>query len=149
MPLPTITMTGGLTADPELRFTNAGKAVLGMRVGASERKKNPQTQEWEDGDRVYLNVSLWEHEAEAAAEHFRKGDQVIVTGQLFQRDYETRDGNKGQSMEVKFAKVAKLPPRQSQQQAAPQQSGGWGAPPAPTVVADPWRGPAPTDAPPF
>lgn len=147
MALPTITVVGGLTADPELRFTSAGKAVLGMRVGASERRKN-QAGEWEDGDRVYLNVSLWEAEAEAAAEHFQRGDQVIVTGQLYQRDYETRDGSKGQSMEVKFAKVAKLPPRQSSSQSAPQQGGAWGAPsPQP---ADPWGAPAnPSDQPPF
>lgn len=137
MALPQITIVGGITADPELRHTGAGKAVLGMRVGASERRKNPQTQEWEDGDKVYLNVSLWEDDALAGADHYRKGDQVLVTGQLFQRDYEKSDGSKGQSIEVKFAKVAKQAPRQNSGQSTPAQSGGWpAAQPAP--AADPW-----------
>lgn len=149
MALPQISIVGGITADPELRHTNAGKAVLGMRVGASERRKNPQTQEWEDGDKVYLNVSLWEDEALAAADFYGRGDQVVVTGQLFQRDYEKSDGSKGQSLEVKFAKVAKLPPRQSQGQVSqPRQSAApWPSPQS--TAPDPWGAPAATGEPPF
>lgn len=148
MTLPNITINGRAVADLELRFTGSGKAVASVRVAASERRKNAQTQEWEDGEKCFVNVSLWESEAEAAAEMgVLKGDAVLVTGSLFEREYETRDGGKGKSLEVKYATIAKVPPRvrDARQQPA-QQSGGWGnsAP-----AGDPWATPAPGEPAPF
>lgn len=104
--LPTITIDGRLVADPELRFTQAGKAVCSMRVAASDSKKDANGN-WETTEQVFIGVTLWENEGEAAAEAFQKGDQVLITGRIFQREYEKRDGSKGTSLEVKFPSIAK------------------------------------------
>lgn len=130
--LPFISINGRLTEDPTLKFTGSGKAVANLRVAASENKKD-DAGNWQDGDRVFINVTLWEAEAETAAEHFVKGDRVLVAGRIYQREYEKSDGGKGYSLEVKFPTVAKVPRAERQQQ---QQSGSWGAPSAP--ANDPW-----------
>lgn len=104
--LPSITIDGRLVADPELRFTAGGKAVCSMRVAASDSKKD-DAGNWQTTEQVFIGVSLWEAEAEAAAEAFQKGDQVLVTGRIYEREYETRDGGKGKSLELKFPTVAK------------------------------------------
>ena len=148
MPLPQITLKGRAVDALELRFTPGGKAVASVRIAASESKKNDQGG-YDDGDRFFANVTLWEADAEAAAEAgIEKGDPVLVSGVIFEREYETRDGNKGKSLEIKFATIAKIPPRQKSSQSAPAQSGGWpSSQPAPTN--DPWATTAPTDQPPF
>jgi single-strand DNA-binding protein len=138
--LPTITLEGRAVADPELRFTPSGAAVANFRVAASESKKTDTG--WEDGDKLFVNVAVWKEAGEAVAEHVRKGDKVIVTGRLYQREYETSSGEKRNSLEVKFATVAKVvdPPKASRQQT--QQ--------APAAAAnDPWATPASGDEPPF
>lgn len=138
--LPNLAGEFRLAADPELRFTQAGKAVCELRIVTSERRKNPHTNEWEDGDRTpFISVSLWEREAEAAAETFRKGQRVLVTGQLYARQYERSDGGKGEAIELKWATVAPVP------DTAPRGQGGAGQAPA---QADPWAAPS-SDAPPF
>lgn len=104
--LPTITIDGRLVADPELRFTQSGKAVCSMRVAASDSKKDDNDQ-WQTTEQIFIGVSLWEAEAEAAAETFQKGDQVIVTGRIYQREYEASNGEKGTSLELKFPSVGK------------------------------------------
>jgi single-strand DNA-binding protein len=136
--LPTITINGRAVNDPELRFTQSGAAVANFRVAASESKKNDRG-EWEDGDKLFVNVSVWKDDAEAIAEHIRKGDKVVVSGRLFQREYETNAGEKRTSIEVKFATVAKVidAPR-AQRTSQPQQPAN-----------DPWAAPAGNDAPPF
>lgn len=138
--LPTITLEGRAVNDPELRFTPSGQAVANFRVAASESKKTDTG--WEDGDKLFVNVAVWKEPAEAVAEHVRKGDKVIVTGRLYQREYETSGGEKRTSLEVKFATVAKVvdPPKANRSQ--PQQ--------APAAVAnDPWALPVGGDEPPF
>ena len=151
MPLPQITLKGRAVDALELRFTPGGKAVASVRVAASESKKNDRGG-YDDGGRFFANVTLWEADAEAAAEAgIEKGDPVLVSGVIFEREYETRDGNKGKSLEIKFATIAKIPPRQKQQgQSQPrQQPAGdpWGAPQA---APDPWGAPpASDDEPPF
>lgn len=107
MTLPTITATGNVGGDPELSWTPSGKAVCNISVGCNQNKKN-QAGEWETVSTTWLRVQLWDQAAEAAAEAIQKGDQVMVTGQLDVRDYETKDGNKGKSVEVKFATIAKV-----------------------------------------
>lgn len=152
MPLPQITLKGRAVDALELRFTPAGKAVASVRVAASESKKNDRGG-YDDGDRIFANVSLWEADAEAAAEAgIEKGDPVLVSGVLFEREYETREGNKGKSLEVKFATIAKIPPRQKQQgQSQPRQQPAadpWSTPT--TSKPDPWGAPSvSSDEPPF
>lgn len=76
-----ITFVGNLGADPDLRFTPKGEAVASMNVAVTPRKKN-QHGEWVDQDTAWYRVSAWRHDAEACAEHLRKGDKVQVTGAL-------------------------------------------------------------------
>lgn len=137
--LPTITIDGRAVNDPELRFTPSGAAVANFRIAASESKKLDDGT-WEDGDKLFVNVAIWKEAAEAVAENIRKGDKVIVTGRLYQREYETSGGEKRTSIEVKFATVAKVvdPPRANRQQ-------GRQAAPA----NDPWATPVGSDEPPF
>lgn len=137
--LPQITIEGRAVNEPELRFTQSGQAVANFRVAASESKKNDRG-EWEDGDKLFVNVAVWKEAGEAVAEHVRKGDKVTVTGRLYQREYETSAGEKRTSIEVKFATVAKVveAPRGERQQAQQR-------PPA----DDPWGAPRGGDEPPF
>lgn len=98
MALPRITLDGVVVADPELRFSGAGKAWVTMRVVCKDRKRGASG-EWEDGDTVFLNVKAFERLAENVAETFSKGDLVTITGTLKANDYE-KDGNTVRSFEV-------------------------------------------------
>lgn len=141
--LPQITIDGRLVADPELKFTGAGKAVANMRVAASDSKKD-DTGNWQTTEQIFINVTLWEAEAEASVEHFTKGDRVLVSGRIYQREYEKSDGSKGYALEVKFPTVAKIPAVQRAERQAPQRQ--WGQQPAATQN-DPWASAPSTEAP--
>lgn len=106
MATPTTIVEGRLTADPELRFTPAGKAVCSFTVAASDRKKDDRTDTWSDGDKAFIRCTVWEVAGENVAESLKKGEEVIVIGNLIMRDYDDRDGNKRQSVEMKNARVA-------------------------------------------
>lgn len=87
-------ITGNLTADPELRFTSGGDAVANFTVADTPRKFNKQTNEWEDaGETLFVRASIWREDAEAAAEGLKRGQKVTVTGKLKQRSYD-KDGQK-------------------------------------------------------
>jgi single-strand DNA-binding protein len=90
MPLPTITLSGNLTQDPELRFTKNEKPVATLRVACSERKQ--ENGQWVDGDKLYINVTCWNQTATNAAASLTKGDTVVLTGKLKQREYQANDG---------------------------------------------------------
>ncbi|MFF3886580.1 single-stranded DNA-binding protein [Streptomyces sp. NPDC001914] len=102
----TITFTGNLVADPELRFTPGGAAVANFRMANTPRKFNRQTNEWEDGEPVFLGVAVWRQQAEHVAESIKRGDRVIVVGRLTQRQYEATDGSKRSSYEIQADEVA-------------------------------------------
>lgn len=140
--LPQISIDGRLVADPELRFTQGGRAVCSFRVAASDSKKDDRGN-WETTEQIFIGVSLWEAEAEIAAETYQKGDRVLVTGRIYEREYEKSDGTKGRSLEVKFPTVAKVPsaPRGERQ---PARSSA-----ASTSAADPWSTAPSSDTPPF
>lgn len=89
---PVLTLTGNLTADPELRFTQSGKAVANFTVAATPRTFNSETKEWADGETIFTRCDVWEQYAENVAETLGKGDRVIVTGRLRARRYETDEG---------------------------------------------------------
>ena len=140
MALATINIVGGICADPELNHTGAGKPVLNLRVATSERRKD-DAGNWVDGDRAFYDVPLWDQDALTGADFYGKGDQVIVSGVLFMREYETSAGEKRVSPTVKWAKVAKQAPRQAQQSnygGAPAQAWGGPAPVAGAPANDPW-----------
>ena len=100
-----ITVVGNLTADPELRFTPSGAAVANFTVASTPRKFNSQTREWEDGEAMFLNCSVWKQAAENAAESLLKGMRVIVQGNLKSRSYETREGERRTVFEVEVQEV--------------------------------------------
>ena len=90
----TITLVGNLTADPELRFTPSGAAVANFTVASTPRTFDRQTNEWRDGDAMFLSCAVWRQAAENVAESLQKGMRVIVQGRLKSRSYETREGEK-------------------------------------------------------
>ena len=113
-----ITVVGNLTADPELRFTPSGAAVANFTVASTPRTFDKQTNDWKDGEALFLNCSVWRQAAENAAESLTRGMRVIVSGRLKARSYETREGEKrtvfeidvdevGPSMKYATAKVTK------------------------------------------
>jgi single-strand DNA-binding protein len=96
----TITLVGNLTADPELRFTPSGAAVANFTVASTPRTFDRQTNEWRDGDAMFLNCAVWRQAAENVAESLQKGMRVIVQGRLKSRSYETREGEKRTVFEI-------------------------------------------------
>src|SRR5579859_7221031 len=100
-----ITVVGNLTDDPELRFTPSGAAVASFTVAATPRTFDRNTNEWKDGDALFLRCSIWRQAAENVAESLTKGMQVIVQGRLKQRSYETREGEKRTVIELDVDEV--------------------------------------------
>lgn len=100
-----ITVVGNLTADPELRYTPSGAAVADFTVASTPRVFDRESKEWKDGETLFLRCSIWREAAENVAESLRKGMRVIVQGQLTQRSYEDRDGNKRTVVEMKADEV--------------------------------------------
>lgn len=142
-----ITLVGNIVADPELRYTPSGAAVANFRVASTPRKFNPQTNQWEDEEALFLACNIWRQPAENVANTLHKGDRVVVTGVLKQRSYDDREGNKrtvyevevdevGPSLRYATAQVAKTPKQgsggqQGYQQAGPSgtnSQGGFGQP---------------------
>jgi single-strand DNA-binding protein len=95
-----ITVVGNLTDDPELRFTPSGAAVANFTVASTPRTLNKQTNEWEDGEAMFLRCSVWRQAAENVAESLQKGARVIVNGRMRARTWETREGEKRTSFEI-------------------------------------------------
>jgi len=100
-----ITVVGNLTNDPELRFTPSGAAVASFTVASTPRVLDKATNEWKDGESVFMRCSVWRQYAENVAESLQKGARVIVTGRLKQRSYETREGEKRTVMEMEVDEV--------------------------------------------
>lgn len=134
-----ITVVGNLVDDPELRFTPSGAAVAKFRVASTPRTFDRQTNEWKDGESLFLTCSVWRQAAENVAESLTKGTRVVVQGRLKQRSYEDREGIKrtvyeldvdevGASLRNATAKVTKTTGRGGQGGGfgGGQGGGGWG-----------------------
>ena len=100
-----ITVVGNLVDDPELRFTPSGAAVANFRIASTPRTFDRQTNEWKDGDALFLSCSVWRQAAENVAESLQRGMRVIVQGRLKQRSYETREGEKRTVVELEVDEV--------------------------------------------
>ena len=160
-----ITVVGNLTADPELRFTPNGAAVANFTIASTPRTFDRQTNEWKDGETLFLRASVWREAAENVAETLTKGTRVIAQGRLKAHTYDDREGNKrtsyeldvdevGPSLKYATAKVTRTQRNGGGQQGGggfggPQQGGGFGggqqggAPQgggAPAAPQDPWSG---------
>ena len=157
-----ITVVGNLTADPELRFTPSGAAVASFTIASTPRTYDRNTNEWKDGEALFLRCSIWRQAAENVAESLTRGMRVIASGRLKQRSYETREGEKrtvieldvdeiGPSLRYASAKVNKTQ-RGSSGGGFGGSGGGGGAP-----ADDPWGSAPPagggndgfSDEPPF
>jgi single-strand DNA-binding protein len=101
-----VTVVGNLTADPELRFTPSGAAVANFTVASTPRLFDRQSGEWKDGEALFMRCNIWRQPAENVAESCKRGQRVVVTGQLVQRSYETREGDKRTAIELKADEVA-------------------------------------------
>jgi single-strand DNA-binding protein len=100
-----ITVVGNLTADPELRFTPSGAAVANFTVASTPRAFDKNTNEWKDGEALFLRCSVWRQAAENVAESLQRGSAVIVQGRLKQRSYETKEGEKRTVYELDVEEV--------------------------------------------
>ena len=138
-----ITVVGNLTGDPELRFTPSGAAVANFTIASTPRTFDRQTNEWKDGEALFLSCSVWRQAAENVAESLQKGMRVVVQGNLRSRQYETREGEKrtvfeiqvdevGPSLRYATAKVTRTQ-RQGGSSYGGGQQGGGSAP-----ADDPW-----------
>jgi len=137
-----ITLIGNLVDDPELRFTPSGAAVAKFRVASTPRYLDKNTNEWKDGDSLFLQCQIWRQAAENVAESLTKGMRVILSGRLKQRSYETKEGEKRTVFEVEVDEVgpslrnATAKVTKTTRQAGA--SGGFSAPAADTYSDDPW-----------
>ena len=136
----TITVVGNLVDDPELRFTPSGAAVANFRIASTPRTFDKQSNEWKDGEALFLSCSVWRQAAENVAESLSRGMRIVVQGRLKARSYETREGEKrtvfeidvdevGPSLKYATAKVTKTT------RSGGQSSGGYGG------GDDPWASP--------
>ena len=121
-----ITVVGNLTADPELRFTPNGAAVANFTVASTPRTFDRQTNEWKDGEALFLRCSVWREAAENVAESLTKGMRVIVQGRLRARSYDDRDGNRRTSWELDVDEVGPALRFATAKVTRAQRSGGGG-----------------------
>ena len=151
-----ITIIGNLTSDPELRWTPSGAAVANFTIASTPRTLDRQSQEWKDGEPLFLRCSVWRQAAENVAESLARGSRVMAQGRLKQRSFETKEGENrtvvelevdeiGPSLRYATATVARVsrsgeggggaPGGRAGADDAPARTGGGGSP-------DPWGAPA-------
>ena len=148
-----LTVRGRLVGDPELRFTPNGAAVANLTVAVNARKFDKQTNEWKDKEAKFWRCVAWNQGkltlAENIAEGLKKGDAVVVYGEIETRKYQTKEGESRSVDEIRIESIGKdltfhkpaqqggdfnaQPQQSAQPQSQPQQGGGWNAP-----AADPW-----------
>ena len=121
-----ITVVGNLTADPELRFTPSGAAVANFTVASTPRTFDRQSNEWKDGETLFLRCSIWREAAESVAESLTKGTRVIVTGRLVSRSYQDREGQNRTVFEVQVDEVGPSLRYATAKVTRTQRSGGGG-----------------------
>lgn len=132
MSIPTIQGLAGVTADPEMRFSQSGTAILSVRLAFSDRKFNEQTREWETSKSFYVDATAWEQTAERLAEQLTKGDQVYVEGRIETQSWE-KDGQQRSKPVLQLRTVRKLEKGAGQAQRPAQSS---------APAHDPWGQPA-------
>lgn len=154
MAAPTLTITGNLTADPELRYTQTGKPVANFTVANTPKTFNRQTNSWEDLETIFMRCNVWQEVAENVAESLTKGMRVIVQGRMTARSFQTKEGDQrtvwemtadevAPSLRWATAQVTKTPPKNQQgyggqsQPNVNQSPQQWGAG---QQQSDPWGG---------
>ena len=149
----TLTITGNLVDDPELRFTPSGQPVAKFRIASTPRFYDKAAGEWKDGDTLFLTVNVWRQAAENVAESMTRGTRAIVQGRLRQRSYETKEGEKRSVYELEADEVGvSLRSASAKVTRASRASSGNGGERQGQGEADPWasdRTGGYTDEPPF
>jgi single-strand DNA-binding protein len=149
---PVITVIGTLGGDPDLKFLPSGVAVASFSIASTPRTKNSQTQEWEDGETLWLRASCWRQLAEHAVESLSKGSRVIVQGRLKQRTWQDKEGNNRVSLELDVDEIGpslRYATAKVQKAARGEGGGSFGGGGG---SSDPWSTPTPagdTSEPPF
>lgn len=145
-----ITVVGNLTSDPELRYTQSGLAVANFTIASTPRSFDRASNDWKDGDALFLRASVWREFAEHVAGSLTKGSRVIATGRLKQRSYETKEGEKRTSIELEVDEIGpslRYATAQVTRTSSSREGGGGGGGSARGQVADePWAASAPADA---
>jgi len=159
-----ITVIGNLTGDPELRFIQSGATVVNFTVASTPRSFNKQTNEWQDGDTLFMRCALWREAAENVAESLTKGMRVVVVGNLVQRAFESNGEKRtvvemqveevGPSLRYSTAKVTRVQRGQGggfsgQRPAGPPTSNPPGSSAPAAQGSDPWASSNYSDEPPF
>jgi len=153
-----ITLVGNLVDDPELRFTPNGQAVAKFRIASTPRFMDKATNEWKDGESLFLTCNVWRQAAENCAESLTRGMRVIVQGRLKQRSYETKEGEKRTVFEVEVDEVGpSLRSATAKVNKASRGPGGGGFGAGGSGADDPWASASPagggggslSDEPPF
>ncbi len=145
-----VTIVGNLADDPELRYTQGGVAVVSVRVGSTPRTLNRSTNEWVDGETVWVRCTAWREAAENIAQSLTKGTRVVVTGRLKAPSaYQTAQGEARASLELEIDEIgpslryatASIT-RRAREGGAPAVESPWGETKAPASGADAWANPA-------
>jgi single-strand DNA-binding protein len=145
-----ITVVGNLTSDPELRYTQNGLAVANFTIASTPRSFDRATNDFKDGETLFLRASVWREFAEHVAGSLTKGTRVIATGRLKQRDYQTKEGEKRTSIELEVDEIgpslryatAQVTRAASSREGGNAPRAGGSAP----VTEEPWAAAAPADA---
>lgn len=131
-----ITIVGNLTADPELRYTQSGIAVANFTIASTPRNYDQASNTWKDGEALFMRSNAWRELGEHVAGSLTKGTRVIATGQLKQKTYETKEGEKRTSIELEIHEIgpslryatAAVTRAASSREGAPDEPEGWAAP---------------------
>ncbi|MCI1260776.1 MAG: single-stranded DNA-binding protein [Tetrasphaera jenkinsii] len=134
----TLTIIGNLTGDPELRFTPSGAAVANFTVASTPRTFDRQSNEWKDGETLFMRCSVWREVAENVAESLHKGTRVLVTGRLRSRSYETKEGEKRTVVEMEVDEIGPSLRYATTKVNRTQRSGGGGFGGGGGSQEDPW-----------
>jgi single-strand DNA-binding protein len=145
-----ITVVGNLTSDPELRYTQNGLAVANFTIASTPRSFDRASNDWKDGEALFLRASVWREFAEHVAGSLTKGSRVIATGRLKQRSYETKEGEKRTSMELEVDEIgpslryatAQVTRTSSSREGGAVGAGGRGGAPS---ADEPWAASAPAE----
>jgi single-strand DNA-binding protein len=131
-----ITVVGNLTADPELRYTQSGLAVANFTIASTPRSLDRASNEWKDGEALFLRASCWREFAEHVASSLTKGSRVIVQGRLKQRSYQDREGNNRTAIELEVDEIG--PALRYATAAVTRAPGGAGGGGRGQVADEPW-----------
>jgi single-strand DNA-binding protein len=144
-----ITVVGNLTSDPELRYTQNGLAVANFTIASTPRSFDRASNDWKDGDALFLRASVWREFAEHVAGSLTKGSRVVATGRLKQRSYETKEGEKRTSIELEVDEIGpslRYATAQVTRTSSSREGGGGGGAGRGQVADEPWAAAAPADS---